>query len=300
MIKYALEDMSNMRIKIIRTGGTIESVPSENGLQPSRADFSFIKTDHEITYAFPFTVDSSDLNGENVLNIANIIKNDTSDAFVITHGTDTMCYTAAGLSFLLGNIGKPIIFTGSMYPLCDNNSDGYDNLQFAVDSAQSIKNSGVYIAMQGGLIHGAKAVKMHTHSVKAFASADGKDTPFPNATSVGDNFNHNIKIEYITPFTTEISADNGDAVLLCGYGAGNLPSRLKIPDNTHCYLLSQCQVGAVNSSLYSTGVNAVNKGIIPLNMALPSAVMKLAIAYTYEKEIAKQIMQTEYCGEFLC
>ena len=111
-----------------------------------------------------------------MLNIANIIKNDTSDAFVITHGTDTMCYTAAGLSFLLGNIGKPIIFTGSMYPLCDNNSDGYDNLQFAVDSAQSIKNSGVYIAMQGRLIHGAKAVKMHTHSEKAFASADGKDT----------------------------------------------------------------------------------------------------------------------------
>lgn len=289
-----------MRIKIIRTGGTIESVPSDGGLCPGRADFSFIETDHEIIYDFPFTVDSSDIIADNILYLANMIKSDKCDAFIITHGTDTMCYTAAGLSFLLGNIGKPVILTGSMYPLCDKNSDGYDNLQFAVDSAQSVKNCGVYIAMQNKLIHGAKAVKIHTESIDSFVFADGCHTPFPNAVSVGDNLGSNIKIEYVTPFTTEISATNADAVLLCGYGAGNLPSRLAVPKNTDCYLSSQCATGAVDSTVYSSGTVAISKGIIPLNMTLPSAVMKLSIAYTYDKSTAKKIMQTEYCGEFLC
>lgn len=289
-----------MQIKIIRTGGTIESKKSAVGLEPSAADLSFVRalTDTKIESDSLYCIDSSDASVDMITHIADYIRNDESDGFVITHGTDTMAYTAAALSFLLGNIGRPVIITGSMLPLGDAGSDAKMNLSNAVLAADTLKNSGVYILMNGRLIHGAKAIKSNTSSVISFKPADGVFTRFPKAVPIGNKLSGKIKIEYVTPLTKQIGADDAQAVLLCGYGSGNLPKRLKLP-NKPCYLVSQCPFGVVDMSAYKSGADALKRGVIPLNMTLPAASMKLAAAYSYDSESAKKIMQTEYCGEFL-
>ena len=288
-----------MLIKIIRTGGTIESVETENGLTPKIVDFSFLENDNvELEYDFPFTKDSTDICADDILKIAQIIKNSNADGFVITHGTDTLSYTASALSFLLSDTSKPIILTGSMLPLNANGTDAVDNLKNALNTACNPENAGVYIMMNSKLIHGAKAVKLSTNSIDSFSSADNSYGGFKKSRPIGDKLDGKIQVEYLTVFTKEIKKTDADAILLCAYGSGNIPLSLKIPD-VPCFLVSQCPTGIVDSAVYQSGKTATDKGIIPLNMTFNAALMKLVIAYSQRKTPQISKISSDCCGECL-
>lgn len=288
-----------MLIKIIRTGGTIESVETENGLTPKIVDFSFLENEKvELEYDFPFTKDSTDICSNDIQKIAEIIKNSNADGYVITHGTDTLTYSAAALSFLLSDTSKPIILTGSMLPLDAKGTDALDNLKNALDAACNPKNTGVYVIMNSKLIHGAKAVKLSTNSIDSFSSADNSYGGFKKSRPIGDKLNGKIQVEYLTVFTKEIKKTDADAILLCAYGSGNVPLSLKIPD-VPCFLVSQCQTGSVNSAIYQSGKTATDKGIIPLNMTFSAALMKLAIAFSQGNNAQIHAISGDCCGECL-
>ena len=148
-------------ILLIYTGGTIGMVKDykSNALKPF--DFENIKVkipelkllDCRIeTTAFPKPIDSSDMSPENWVKIAEIIENryEDIDGFVVLTGTDTMSYTSSALSFILENLSKPVIFTGSQLPIGDLRTDAKENLITAIQVAASHEN-GEAIVQEVGL-----------------------------------------------------------------------------------------------------------------------------------------------------
>jgi L-asparaginase len=137
---------SKPKILLIYTGGTIGMIKDfETG---SLKAFNFSKIlqripelkqlDCEIeTLSFEKPIDSSNMNPENWIKIATIIENNYSvfDGFVVLHGSDTMSYSASALSFMLENLSKPVIFTGSQLPIGDLRTDAKENLITAIQIA---------------------------------------------------------------------------------------------------------------------------------------------------------------------
>ena len=139
-----MENTAKPRILIIYTGGTIGMVETPDGLQPF--DFSHLmdnvpkigKLGYDIeSVQFPNPIDSSNMNpqywGQIVKDIAD--RYEDFDGFVVLHGTDTMAYTASALSFMLRNLRKPVVITGSQLPIGAVREDGTENLISAVEVA---------------------------------------------------------------------------------------------------------------------------------------------------------------------
>jgi L-asparaginase len=168
------------RILIIATGGTIACVRSDDGLVPQMdpskvLDFVpeiFKICDVELLQLF--SIDSSNMYDMHWLKIAETVEKNYSryDGFVIMHGTDTMAYTAAALSYLLQNISKPVVITGAQQPIERSISDGRLNLLNSVYYAASRNAFGVVIMFNGKVIAGTRARKVRTKSYNAFSSID--------------------------------------------------------------------------------------------------------------------------------
>ena len=124
------------KILVIGTGGTIASAPTENGLAPALSADALLKAIPfaasicEVECIQAFSLDSTNVRPGHWLILAGIIKEnyETYDGFVITHGTDTLAYTAAGLSYLIENSGKPIVLTGAQKPMGEDITDAKQNL----------------------------------------------------------------------------------------------------------------------------------------------------------------------------
>ena len=166
------------RITLLATGGTIACTPSANGLIPTlRAEdiLRVISADLpcEVTGQDVFMMDSSNIQPEEWCALAEAAHDALRhcDGVVITHGTDTMAYTAAALSFMLAGIGKPVIVTGSQLPLGNPLTDARSNLLHAITAAmQGV--GGVYVSFHDRLISGVRCVKTHTTSMDAFSSVN--------------------------------------------------------------------------------------------------------------------------------
>lgn len=162
-------------ILLITTGGTIMSVPSAHGLQPG-ADEGWLLAfpghdSYDITVHSLLTLDSSNIQPEEWALIAQCIYDMRTDydGVVITHGTDTMAYTASALTFMLPNIDRPIVLTGSQMPIANILSDAYANLQCAFAMAAS-GVSGIFVAFDRKVFLGCRAVKVRTTAFNAFES----------------------------------------------------------------------------------------------------------------------------------
>ena len=176
-------------VLMIATGGTIASKNEGEGLTPALTSEELLACVPEIadicqvTTVQPFNLDSTNLRPAHWLKIAKIIEEryDDFDGFVITHGTDTMAYTAAALSYLIQNSPKPVVLTGSQKSAYLRDTDArqnlYDAFAFCADNAAS----GVHIVFDGNVILGTRAKKTRTHSYNAFASVD-----FPNIAIMRD------------------------------------------------------------------------------------------------------------------
>lgn len=164
------------KIMLLATGGTIACTPGDNGLAPTlrAADLLALLGDNLpccVEGQDVFLMDSSNMQPEEWSALAQAIDQAlrTCDGVVVTHGTDTMAYTAAALSFMLAGVGKPIILTGSQLPLMDPLTDGRLNLLRAFQAAAA-GVPGVYVSFDNQLISGVRCVKTHTSSMNAFSS----------------------------------------------------------------------------------------------------------------------------------
>ena len=166
------------RILILTTGGTIASVQSPDGLVPGitgeqlLAYLPQIGPDIDIEIRSLFHIDSTDMQPEHWVGMAEAIRDhyDSYDGFVICHGTDTMAYTAAVLSYLIRDSEKPIVLTGAQRPIGFEITDAKSNLQDSILYAADPRSRGVQIVFAGKVIAGTRARKVRSMSYAAFAS----------------------------------------------------------------------------------------------------------------------------------
>ncbi len=166
------------KILFITTGGTIASIKTEQGLAPLLSSEALIAHLPELaTLCAPTTlplcsIDSTDISPAHWLAIANAIEENYHkyDGFVICHGTDTLAYTAAMLSYLVRNCAKSIIITGSQQPISHDVTDAKKNLRDSVICALSPEMQGVMVVFGGKVIAGTRAKKNKTISYDAFSS----------------------------------------------------------------------------------------------------------------------------------
>ena len=192
------------KVLLIYTGGTIGMGcnPQTGVLEPlnfnhlisNMPEFSYIKADVD-TYQFSNPVDSSDMSPMMWIQLVNIISEryDQYDGFVVLHGTDTMAYTASALSFMLENLSKPVILTGSQLPIGMLRTDGKENLITSIEIAAAKHPDGtaivpeVCIFFENHLLRGNRTTKINAENFNAFRSYN-----YPSLATAGIH----IKYEY--------------------------------------------------------------------------------------------------------
>ncbi len=236
------------RILMIATGGTIASKNNGDGLTPALTSRELLDCVPEIaelcrvTTLQPFNLDSTNIGPEHWLEMAEIIERNYSsyDGFVITHGTDTMAYTAAALSYLIQNSPKPIVLTGSQKSAYLRDTDARRNLADAFAFCADDDAFGVHIVFDGNVILGTRAKKTRTHSYNAFSSVD-----YPNTAIMRDGkpfyyikenkgkpeFYHSLNNKvFVLKMIPGLKADifdylenSCDALIIESFGTGGLP-----------------------------------------------------------------------------
>ncbi len=168
------------KILLLTTGGTIASVPGFDGLEPRPSDvmqsqLQQLRAYYDITVQDVLCLDSSNIQPEQWQTIAaHIFENRSGfDGIVISHGTDTMAYSASAVTFMLPGIDLPVVFTGSQLPLADMLSDGPVNLRTAFAMAASGK-PGVFLAFDRKIMLGCRAVKVRASHFSAFESVNAR------------------------------------------------------------------------------------------------------------------------------
>lgn len=312
-------------ILLIYTGGTIGMVKDykSNALKPF--DFDNIKKkipelkllDCKIeTIAFTDPIDSSDMSPEYWIKIAEIIEEryQDIDGFVVLTGTDTMAYTASALSFILENLGKPVIFTGSQLPIGDLRTDAKENLITAIQVAAAgekgkpkIQEVGLYFEYK--LYRANRTTKVSSEQFEAFESPN-----FPHLGESGVHLNFNdpwlIKADMSQPLKLQkkfdanivvlklfpgirrvlvehiLSCPDLEGVILETFGAGNAPTDLwfsdlltKIIDKKIPVInVTQCISGGVLMGHYQTSMKLKEIGVISgKNITTESAIAKLKL-----------------------
>ena len=172
--------MEKKKILLLTTGGTIACLPGGDGLAPARSEvmereLDQLRTYYDITVLDTMCLDSSNMRPEEWQQIATDIFNNRQgyDGVVVSHGTDTMAYTASAVTYMLPNIDVPVVFTGSQLPLADMLSDGPDNLRTAFAMAAS-GHPGVFLAFDRKVMRGCRAVKVRASGFSAFESVNAK------------------------------------------------------------------------------------------------------------------------------
>ncbi|RKD96084.1 asparaginase [Marinifilum flexuosum] len=302
-------DKKQTSILILYTGGTIGMVndPETGSLIPF--DFDHIlkqvpelkEFGYELTsIAFDPLIDSSNLNPEVWVKISKLIKENYNnyDGFVVLHGTDTMSFTASALSFMLDNLQKPVILTGSQLPIGTLRTDGKENLITAIEIAAAYKNGQamvpeVCIVFENQLFRGNRTTKHNAEHFNAFYSYN-----YPDLAKIGININYNYsaihypsqtkQLEISTEFDTNIAIlkifpginkqvvdsilniEGLKGVVMETYGAGNAPTDKWFIDSIKeaisrgiiIYNITQCAAGSVEMGLYETSLELLNAGVV--------------------------------------
>lgn len=172
--------MEKKKLLFITTGGTIASVKTENGLAPLLSSTELLANLPELSrLCSPETlalcsIDSTDITPGHWIALARAIRDNYAryDGFIVCHGTDTMGYTAAALSYLIQDAEKPVILTGAQQPISNEITDAKKNLRDSVICALDPGSRGVMVVFGGKVIAGTRAKKNKTVSYDAFESVN--------------------------------------------------------------------------------------------------------------------------------
>ena len=312
------------RVLLIYTGGTIGmGCNAKTGaLEPLRFDqlskqmpeLEQISADIDV-HQFAPPIDSSDMTPRLWSHLVRIIADNYEryDGFVILHGTDTMAYTASALSFMLENLTKPVILTGSQLPIGQLRTDGKENLITSIEIASAKYDDGrpvvpeVCIYFSGKLLRGNRSTKINADGFNAFDSFN-----YPHLADAGVTIVYHeefiLKPDYDKPMTPHFALDPNvvvftlfpgiqdnivrhvldapelRAIVMRSYGSGNAPQRpwlmkmLSDASNRGVNIIniSQCAEGTVEMARYDTGYQLKNAGVISgYDSTVESAVTKL-------------------------
>ena len=309
--------MSKKSIYIAYTGGTIGMQKTENGFVPvagflteclnGMPEFFREEMPHFDLHEYQPLIDSSDMSPAHWQQIADDIaaNYDKYDGFVILHGTDTMAFTASALSFMLQDLSKPVIVTGSQIPLSELRSDGQTNLLNALYIAANYPVAEVCLFFNNKLFRGNRTSKVHAEGFDAFASPN-----YPLLLEAGIQIRMRagslaptqllpLRVQQIKPqpigvvtlypgisteIFTNILQQPVKALILMTYGVGNAPQQpallnaLKEAHDNGIILvnLTQCLQGRVNMGGYATGNALAHAGVISgYDMTVEAALTKL-------------------------
>jgi len=333
------------KILIIYTGGTIGMIKDDNGvLLPFNFEnlLSYIPLlknfPAEISsYSFDEPIDSADANPEFWIKIARTLEEhyDNFDGFVILHGSDTMAYSASALSFMLENLSKPIILTGSQLPIGLIRTDGRENIIAAMELACMTKNgksliSEVCIYFENRLFRGNRTSKFSADNFDAFISPN-----YPVLAKIGTDikvFEDRLfqnKLDFLithTDFCTDIAilklfpgispsvvkaitSINGlKGLVLETYGSGNATTdeeilsliKSAIKKGIIVLNISQCTVGKVQHGKYATSLKLDEIGVISgKDMTTEAAVTKMMflLAMNFSHKETAKLMGLSLRGE---
>lgn len=265
------------KILVIGTGGTIACAKCENGLEPALSVDELldgVEIHAEIHTEQLFNLDSTNMTPRHWERLARLIRAryDEFDGFVVLHGTDTMAYAAASLSCLIQNSRKPIVFTGSMKPMLDEDSDAPINLRDAVKFAADEHAFGVRVVFDGAIIDGRCAHKYETEDIDSFDSVNNDDYGFFNVdgaiyfyeeysgeTRFYEHLSDDVYLVKLIPGQGLCVPSGVRALILESYGAGGIPDYLtedvaKLADSgVYIIVATQCAYGGTNLGEYAVG-----------------------------------------------
>ena len=238
------------RLLLIGTGGTIASELGENGLAPELTSAQLLRYLPDIAQIGQvdciqlFSLDSTNIQPKHWVRIANAIaaRYEDYDGFVVSHGTDTMAYTAAGLSYLIQKSPKPIVLTGAQKPIGFETTDSKQNLRDALTVAAS-DLCGVMVVFNNKIILGTRARKTRSKSFEAFSSInypllglvrEGRIVPYipPEAAAGGpvfyDRVDPAVSLMKLIPgadcAAAEFLLQRSHGLIIEAFGVGGLPS----------------------------------------------------------------------------
>lgn len=335
-------------ILLIYTGGTIGMI--ENPETGALLNYDFEQFRHFVpemkrfninidSYTFCPPIDSSDMEPKYWVKMAKVISDnyDKYDGFVVLHGTDTMAFTASALSFMLENLGKPVVITGAQLPIGQLRTDGKENLLTSIEIASACNAAGepavpeVCIFFENRLMRGNRTTKINAEGFNAFRSYN-----FPLLADVGIHikydtvhirrpdptrpfiphytFDSNIFILTLFPGISEEYVDavvqmkNLRALVIQTYGSGNAPQKpwlfekLRAFDSRGGILVNttQCSQGTVEMHRYETGLQLLQAGAVNgYDGTLECTVTKLMflLGQSNSKEEILRLLNTNIAGE---
>ena len=310
-----------------------------NHLIENLPEFKSITTQIDV-YQFTPAIDSSDMNPRLWAQIVRIIADqyEQYDGFVVLHGTDTMAFTASALSYMLENLTKPVILTGSQLPISQLRTDGKENLVTSIEIASAYHQDGtpivpeVCIYFSGKLLRGNRSTKINADGFNAFDSFN-----YPHLADAGVNIVYHeeyiLKPDYEKPMKPHFVMDPNvvvftlfpgiqenivrhilDApelrsIVMRTYGSGNAPQKpwlmhlLKqaTEHGINIVNISQCAAGTVEMARYDNGYQLKNAGVISgYDATVESTVTKLMHLQGHYTDwrIIRNLMNHPMRGEF--
>ncbi|MCP8967767.1 asparaginase [Ectobacillus ponti] len=323
------------KILLIATGGTIVSVEGQEGLVPGLTAEELMKHfqhgdwDVEVTCHVLMNRDSTNMQPEHWQQMADCIAQHYGDydGFIITHGTDTMAYTSAALSYMLQGLGKPVVITGSQVPISFKRTDAKKNVADAVRFAcEDI--GGVFVVFDGRVILGTRAVKMRTKSYDAFESINhpyvayitqedvqyyGKPAAAEGPFTVNTSLCPDVFLLKLFPGTKPEIFDylkhNYKGVVIESFGNGGLPfeerSLLeKVKELTEAgvavLISTQCLEEGEDLYLYEVGMKVAQYNVIlsgDMNTEALIAKLMWALGNESNPQQVKEIMERTIAGD---